>query len=54
MRKVIYILILFLSFSCVTYTKGTDGKPGEDGKPEKNGEKGEDGKSVPQPIFKTP
>lgn len=32
MKKIVSILILWVSFSCVTITKGTDGKPGENGK----------------------
>lgn len=44
MKKIVSILILWVSFSCVTITKGTDGKPGENGKSGQNETKGADGK----------
>lgn len=58
MKKIASILILGITFSCVTGTNGTDGKPGENGKPGQNntkgenGKPGEDGKSIKQNIFK--
>ena len=58
MKKIVSILILWVSFSCVTITKGTDGKPGEHGKEGKNGsngengKSGEDGKTIQKTIFK--
>lgn len=58
MKKIVSILILWVSFSCVTITKGTDGKPGENGKSGQNetkgadGKHGEDGKSIQQTTFK--
>lgn len=58
MKKIVSILILWVSFSCVTITKGTDGKPGEHGKEGKNGSNGEngksgdDGKTIQKTIFK--
>ena len=52
MKKITFILLISLTFSCVSYTKGTDGKPGENGKESKNGQKGENGKSEKQTIFK--
>ncbi|WP_339838217.1 hypothetical protein [uncultured Flavobacterium sp.] len=45
MKKIIYILLISLAFSCISVTNGTDGKPGENGKPGKNNQKGENGKS---------